>query len=184
MHFTHLGVNDEDEMEFGQKLGEVWKTLQDDTRLRYACGQLERGEGGRLHAQIYTEWNTSLRLNQVAKVLPSHLEPVRGTRTQARDYCRKAEGREFALPDLGVWRAERGDPSFNKEEGPKARALKLITEEGLHPHQIAAKDPEAYFIFGAQIDRLYLALKEAGALPKPKVEVLPESRPPSSDEEE
>jgi hypothetical protein len=171
VHFTHLGVVDGEEEAFGEALAKVWDGLNADTRLRYATGQLERGEGGRLHAQIYTEWKVSMRRSQVAKVLPSHLEPVRGTRTQAREYCRKSEGRVLTLPELGEWRPERGDSSFGTKDGPKARAIALITEKGMHPIEIAQHDPEAYFTFSTAIHRLYEALKLAGALPK----VLPEA---------
>lgn len=176
IHFTHLGVVDGEEERFGERLREVWDGLQADTRLRYACGQLERGEGGRLHAQIYTEWKSSMRRNQVAKVLPSHLESRKGTRSQARDYCRKSEGREFTLPDLGEWRPERGDAKFGASDGPKARAIRYVVEDGLHPLDIAQQDPECYFTFSTAIHRLYEALKVQGALPKALPKALPHPR--------
>lgn len=172
IHFRHLGVVDGDEEAFHKAFGELWIELEKDTRLRYAGGQIERGEEGRLHAQVYTEWKESLRIKQVTKAVPSHVEPREGTRTQARDYCRKSEGRECAMPDLGQWRAERGNDTFGNNDGPKKRALRLVTERGLDPIQIAVEDPEAYFTFSTAIHRLYEALKLAGALPT----ALPEAR--------
>lgn len=171
----HLGA--ENDEQFGVLVCELWKQLDQDTRLKYACGQFERGEEGGLHVQVYTEWNTSLRRSQVLKVLPSHSEARQGTRSQARDYCRKSEGREGALPDLGEWRAERGDDTFGASLGPKARALELITKQGLTPMEISVEDPEAYFTFSTAIHRLYEMLKVAGALPQ-RSEVLPKSLPP------
>ncbi len=180
VHFTHLGVVDGDEDAFEAKMKEVYEALNADTRIRYACGQLERGEGGRLHAQIYTEWKCSMRRSQVAKVLPSHLEPLRGTRTQARDYCRKSEGRHSTLAEIGDWRPERGDSNFGARIGPKQRALALITQEGLEPFEIAVRDPEAYFTFSTAIHRLYEALYQSGALPE---RVLPDAADGCGEEE-
>ena len=183
IHFAHLGVVDGDEQAFHQAFGELWVELEKDTRLRYAGGQIERGKNGRLHAQVYTEWKASLRMNQVRKAVPSHAEPREGTRSQARDYVRKSEGRECAMPDLGEWRAERGDDTFGKQEGPKQRALRLITEVGLNPWEIAVEDPDAYFTFSTAIHRLWEALKQAGALPSRQ---MPKARNQTSegDEEE
>lgn len=159
VHFAHLGLDDtHGEEEFTSALREVWNGLDRDTRLRYACGQLERGDGGRLHAQVYCEFTQSLRRTQVEKVLPGHLEPRTGTRQQARDYCRKADTRVAALADLGEWRAERGDDGFGKGIGPKARALQMVVQEGMTPREIAAQDPEAYFTFHRAINELYRAL--------------------------
>lgn len=179
IHFRHLDVVDGDEEAFHKGFGELWIELEKDTRLRYACGQIERGEEGRLHAQIYTEWKTSMRRNQVTAALPSHAEPREGTRSQARDYCRKSDGRECAMPDLGEWRAERGNDTFGKQRGPKQRALELITVQGLNPFEIAVEDPEAYFTFSTAIHRLYDALKVSGALP---ARVLPKAALPISPE--
>jgi len=61
----------------------------------YAVWQLELAPAtGTQHLQGYAEFDAPLRLAAVKRWLPTaHWEPRRGTRVQARDYCRKAESR-------------------------------------------------------------------------------------------
>ena len=64
--------------------------------VRYAIWQTEKcPETGRLHYQGYLELAKPMRIVAVKNLLPqlegAHFEPRRGTRDQARDYCRKAE---------------------------------------------------------------------------------------------
>lgn len=168
---SHLGLDTEsNEATFEAAFAEIYEALRADRRLRYACAQAERGEEGRLHFQVYTEWKVSLRRNQVCKAMPSHAEWRTGNRQQARDYCRKADSRVFSLPDLGVWRAERGDDDFGQVEGPKARALRYITGENMTPLEIAARDPECYFTFASAIHKLFEARCRGHDLKLPLVE--------------
>lgn len=61
--------------------------------LRYAIYQLEVGENGTEHFQGYLELDRAQRLSYLQQRLPgAHFEPRRGTREQARDYCKKSEG--------------------------------------------------------------------------------------------
>ncbi len=54
-------------------------------------GQLERGDGGYQHWQIYLENGTPIRFDTLRKKFPKgHFEPRRGTRSQAHDYVTKA----------------------------------------------------------------------------------------------
>lgn len=155
----HCGLEDDcDDEDFIQAVHEVTDAVRSDGRLRYMTGQVEHGDQGEIHAQIYTEWTVSLRRAQVCKALPSHAEYRTGTRQQAREYCRKKEGRVEAFPDHGEWRPERGDDDFGQREGPKARALKMVLE-GKDPIQIAEEDPEAFFTFHRSIVSLYGALE-------------------------
>lgn len=162
----HLGLNgDENDAAFEAAMEVAYQQLERDERLRYACAQAERGEEGHLHFQVYTEWKTSLRRAQVVKALPSHAEHRQGTRRQARKYCMKADTRVYTLPDLGTWRPERGDDDFGQVEGPKARALRYLTSEGLTPLEIAALDPECYFTFHRAIHETWKALQGLNVLP-------------------
>lgn len=57
---------------------------------RYCIWQLEVGERGTLHFQGYIEFYRSVRLSWCKALLPrAHWEPRRGTRQEARDYCKK-----------------------------------------------------------------------------------------------
>lgn len=62
--------------------------------VRYAIWQRESGEAGTHHLQGYVELRKPARLSGVRDLVPrAHWEPRRGTRDQARDYCRKQDTR-------------------------------------------------------------------------------------------
>ncbi len=126
------------------RLRDLWSLVEADPRVVYACGQLERGEGGRLHGQCYVEFNSSLRNAQVRSVLPSFATHMRMSRTKCRDYCRKASDddseRVQALPEIGKWRAERGDAAGSLP-GPKQRCLNYLVQDGMTPSEITKRDP-------------------------------------------
>ena len=70
----------------------------------YVVYQLERGESGTPHYQGYLYFPSNRRLAALHRLAPrAHFEPRRGTHDQARDYCRKDEGRLD-----GPW--EQGEP--------------------------------------------------------------------------
>ncbi len=127
--------------------------------LRWLNGQIERSpETGQLHIQAYSEWTTSYRRNEIP--LPGHKEGRKGSREDARDYCRKAtwrgkdKGLVERLPDMGEWRQERSSGG----DSPKKRALALLAQ-GLDPAQILKADPEAYFTHSRSIDHFYNIMK-------------------------
>jgi len=119
-----------------------WCTLQAAPGLAYAIAQVEESDEGKLHIQVYTEWKQSVRRSEVAKRAGNaHWEPRRGTRTEARDYCRKKDSRVEKLGEFGTWRP---DVASDPTESPKNRALKMLME-GLTPQQICAVDPNVFF---------------------------------------
>lgn len=156
----HLGLDETaTEEEFALALTTEWKAAIADKRVKFACGQLERNGDGALHGHGYVEFADSLRRTQVVKWLGGSWEPRHETRTQARDYVTKPKGREAPLATVGEWRPEgRGQPA---REGPKARALRYVTQEGLSPKDIALLDPECYFTFHRSIHALWDALHGA-----------------------
>lgn len=158
VQLAHMGLDETaTESEATTALGELWKATESDPRVRYACGQLERGEEtGRLHGQMYLEFNVSVRNTQVRKVMPSWATHMKTTRTKCRDYCRKAESRIAAMPELGEWRSEE---LKEQQAGPKARALQMLIQEGMTPAEIAVEDPEAFFTFHAAINATWKALE-------------------------
>lgn len=73
------------------------------TGICYIRGQLETGEAGFLHWQVYAVWTKTVRLSGIRKLLgPVHAEPTRST--AARDYVWKedtrVEGTQFELGEL------------------------------------------------------------------------------------
>lgn len=155
------GTSTTEVTQFIDEMEEAWSRVEADPRVRFACGQVERGEGtDRLHGQVYVEFTKSLRNAQVRKLLPAMAEPRRGSRTQCRDYCRKADTRVYALPDLGDWTPERGDGS-ESSPGPKALALQMLVQDGMTPAEIAQSHPEVFFQFHGAIKATWAALQEA-----------------------
>jgi SHS2 domain-containing protein len=163
----HLGLESDSEEDFIAAAEALFDSVKDDTGLRYLAGQVERcPDTDRLHIQAYSEWNTSLRLKQVAKRLPSHVELRKGTRTEARTYSTKKETRVHSLPELGVWRTESQEEK--KSVRMKDVALKLIVGEEMTPDEIALHAPEVYFTHFRKIEALYNARKRAIAQSKAK----------------
>ncbi len=85
--------------------------LDEEDDARYWIFQMERGDENTLHAQGYVEFTDPQRLGAVKKVLRgAHWEGRRGTRDEARDYCRKLDSR-LDPPDGpyegGDWRLEK-----------------------------------------------------------------------------
>lgn len=119
-----------------------WQVLESAPGLIYACGQIEEGDSGTMHIQVYTEWQTSLRRSEVVKRAGNgHWEARRGTRTDARTYCRKSDTRIERLGEYGKWRPDvKSDPLAS----PKKLAIKWLME-GLTPVEICEKDPNVFF---------------------------------------
>lgn len=76
------------------------------TRVRYIIWQLECGEQEhRYHLQGYVELNSPCRLSTVRNLISNtaHWEIRRGTRDEARNYCRKEETRIAGPWERGAW---------------------------------------------------------------------------------
>ncbi len=152
----HIGYEaTDDEAELIDAFETFWEELTDAPGLKYAVGQIERADTGSLHIQAYTEWASSKRRSEVYKILPSNLDFRRGSRDDARDYCRskvwngKDKGQVKRLPDIGEWRKEK-PPAIS----PKQRALALL-RQGLSPAEICSRDPECYFTHWRSIKAVY-----------------------------
>lgn len=112
--------------------------LQSSERVRYAIFQLEEGENGTPHYQGYVEYKSPQRFsffhNNFARC---HCEKRQGTRTQARDYCRKADTHKEGPWEAGDWNAggagARSDLS-GLANLCKTGSLKRVAEE--HPEGI------------------------------------------------
>lgn len=78
--------------------------LKDSECISYAIWQLERGTSGTVHYQMYIELTKPVRFSFLKKVLGAdklHCEVRKGTRDQARDYCRKEDSR-FIQAGVGI----------------------------------------------------------------------------------
>lgn len=120
--FTHNNPKDED-------AGNLRAWVERDNVV-YLCYGLERGESGTPHFQGYLELRHPATLDGLRTRIPlrgCHLEPRRGSQTQAIDYCRKDGEEGFtALGTPRPGQGARSDLSALKEDIEEGRsALEL-----------------------------------------------------------
>lgn len=120
--------------------------------VRYAVSQKEKcPTTGREHYQGYVEFTKPLRLAAAQAQLgeeKAHLEPRRGTREQARDYCKKLETRIEDPQEHGTWIQEKG------RRTDLEHVLKLA-QEGHDPLTIVEEIPSALHYNRAVKDVVY-----------------------------
>lgn len=101
--------------------------------ITYGVWQLEQGEQGLVHIQGYVEFAERSTLQHVRSIMPRiHWEQRRGTRDEARNYCRKEDSRL-----AGPW--EFG--SFGSTQGRRTDLLdaKLLIDSGATMAEVADK---------------------------------------------
>ena len=161
VHKKHLGDGEMTDGAFTALVKVLIEGLEEDTRCRWFSGQFEVcPKTKRLHAQCYSEWHNSLRLSEVIKAIPSHVEMKSkdSTRTQARDYSLKEASRVAELGSLGEWIP---DAEESARVGGKSRstmsaiAVSAIVDQGMSPEQIAKEHPEVFFQHYQRILALY-----------------------------
>ena len=106
-------------------------------------GQLEEGESsGYRHFQLLIENETPIRFSTLKRKLPAaHIEPRRGTVTDAVAYCTKKDTRVEGEPPL-----QNGDISIRDENGKRSdleRIRTAILEEGRSVDDVILTMPEA-----------------------------------------
>ena len=76
-----------------EQIQEHCEKLSTLTHFRYLIAQLEKApKTDRIHIQGYIEFSEKKSIREIRKLLPGiHLEKRKGTRQQARDYCKKQE---------------------------------------------------------------------------------------------
>ncbi len=83
--------------------------LEDYSEVSYAIWQLESGDSNTPHLQGYVEWKNKKSLSGCKRQhSTAHWAVRRGTRDQARDYCRKEETRVSGPYEHGQWSAGPG----------------------------------------------------------------------------
>jgi len=104
---------------------------------KYAVWQLERcPETGRDHIQGYVEFKRSVRFSTVTRLLGHeglHIEPRRGSRTQAREYCQKELSRVAGPWEFGEWtidqRGHRSDLEDAKKMLDEGSSMEKVADE-------------------------------------------------------
>ncbi len=100
---------------------------------RYWIYQMERGEQDTLHAQGYVEFTKAMRLGAVRQLFSgAHWESRRGTRDEARDYCRKVD-RVDGPWEGGTWkeykRGRRSDLIRLREAAQEGRSEQSVADD-------------------------------------------------------
>lgn len=120
----------------------------DDKVVRYCVYQQEKcPDTGKLHFQGYIEFFDCLRRGQVKKILgPCHLEIRQGSRTEAREYCRKPQTQiEGTLIEFGDWR----------EDITRKRKLCDMLKTDMTLEQLIEESPIDYVRYHRGLHRLY-----------------------------
>lgn len=105
--------------------------------MRYAVWQLELSESGREHYQGYVEFGQPKRiaaLHKMEGLETAHFEVRKGTREQAREYCKKLDTRIDGPFEIGDWLAgvtDKVDHFVMKELVKEGKTDKEIYED--HP---------------------------------------------------
>ncbi len=138
---------------------------------RYVISQLERGDSGTLHWQGYAEFNAPIRMAAAIATLAistAHMERRRGTRDQARDYCRKDDTRVAGTTPLeqGVW---RDSGQGNRTD---LQAVADAIQEGVGLSQLAEAHPVAIIRYHHGIERLMAIVSPPPHRRMPKVFIL------------
>lgn len=139
-----------------------------EKNLRYAVWQLEEGEEcGTPHFQMYLEFDKPVRMAAVKALLAPevHCEVRRGTREEARDYCRKEESRKEGPWEVGTWTGGQGARS-------DLAALMEIINGGGNARDAWHLHPELMFRYYRGFNEARLALQGAQQRPDIHVKVL------------
>jgi hypothetical protein len=115
------------------------ETVTQHVHFRYMVFQLEKGENGTVHYQGYIEFKAPMRFNAVktllgAGVCEPHVEKRYSTRSKARLYCMKDEGRirgPFEFGDFSNKQGARTDLYDIADQFKQGVKMKTIVEE--HP---------------------------------------------------
>lgn len=135
----------------------TWRSMLDPhmDKIQYIIAQLEIGEeNGTIHWQGYVEFKKRTKLSTLKNILPqAHWEKRRGTREEARAYCRKEETRlRNEMVELGRW-IELANSRPSKSDSKFAELFNLV--------KLGAKDDELIDKFPALYARYFKAIDRA-----------------------
>jgi hypothetical protein len=107
--------------------------------LEYCIFQRERGEKGTEHLQMYLEFNNAHGFASVKKAFPTaHIEARKGTKTQARDYCKKTPTSIGEPVEVGEFKPE------NQGSRSDLDNIAQLIKDGTSMQEIAELYPSQY----------------------------------------
>jgi hypothetical protein len=128
---------------------ELQFTLENLSNIRYYIYQLEQGEQGTHHHQLYLSFHNTIRFSYLKKQFPTaHIESRRGTHQQARDYCSKDDTRVSSVHE---W----GDPP--DEQGKRSDIIEIyeMINDGFTLKDIREAFPSQYLRYRNQIHTVH-----------------------------
>lgn len=107
--------------------------------VKYLAWQLERGEEGTLHVQVYVQFkpNRKKTLAAIRTIMPGHWEMQRGSNEDCREYVRKEDTRVRGPWEWGQFTAGRGQRCDLEE-------VKAAIDGGADAKAIRASFPTQY----------------------------------------
>ncbi|AQR57897.1 replicase [Molossus molossus circovirus 1] len=125
----------------------------EDGHVRYAIYQEEIGDNGTNHFQGYIEFDRPTRLGYCKRLIPgAHFEQRRGTREEAREYCRKPDTRVGEVFETGVWNPT-GQGNRTDYDG-----LKQLLVDGATTREVLDQMPSMFFRYHSAIGKAQLLL--------------------------
>ncbi len=135
---------------------EVLPTVYDPSVVRYCCFQREISpETKRTHFQGYLEFYDSQRMGKVKSILGEcHVEPRLGSRTEAREYCRKEESAiNDSFREFGIWR----------EDVSRKRKLCDMLKTNMTLNELIDESPISFVRYHKGLEKLFARRTKAKA---------------------
>lgn len=109
-------------------------------KCRYVIAQLEESKEKNTHIQGYIEFTDKVSMKPIKKIMPGiHLEPRKGSRDQARNYCLKSESQLAPPIEYGDFstggQGKRNDITHLKEVISSGKKLKDVVWEDCKNYQ-------------------------------------------------
>ena len=111
--------------------------LYNEDYLKYAMFQREAGEeNGTIHFQLFLDFKNARTFKWVKdKFKEAHLEPMRGTKAQCRDYCSKPDTRVSGPYEVGEFIEERSRTDLLKICEMLKAGISLDEIQAIYPTQ-------------------------------------------------
>ena len=131
---------------------ELLEYIQNITGLVYIAFQLEQGEQGTKHHQIYISFKNAKSFETIKKLFPkAHIEAMKGTPTQASEYCTKEDTRlappviDGDLPIKGK-RTDLEDIHQMIKEGCSNKEIEKLTQDNILDIRIIFKESDKKYL--------------------------------------
>lgn len=140
--------------------------IKDQPDITYLVGQLERGENGTPHLQLYIQFGRRMRMTQLKKgaLVRAHFEIARGSAAANKTYCTKEETRV-----AGPW--EWGEIKHQGQRSDLAEFAAASLDPAKKPLEIAREHPVAFMKFARGFTALRSLLPAPPRTP-PKVHLM------------